>query len=112
MEKIICDADLDYLGRDDFFEISDTLRLELKENNKVQSDRQWDEIQVKFLTMHRYFTTSSIQLRREKKMKHLKIIKEVFGSTWHNKITVLDIKDIYKYGSNELIEILQERIQL
>ena len=33
--------------------------------------------------------------------KHLKSIKEVFGSTWHNKITVLDIKDIYKYGSKE-----------
>lgn len=44
--------------------------------------------------------------------KHLKLIKEVFGSTWHNKITVLDIKDIYKYGSKELIEILQERTHL
>src|SRR5215218_1806017 len=28
MEKIICDADLDYLGRGDFFEIGDTLRRE------------------------------------------------------------------------------------
>src|SRR5688572_30635722 len=26
MEQILCDADLDYLGRSDFFEIGDTLR--------------------------------------------------------------------------------------
>ena len=29
LEQIICDADLDYLGSDDFFEFSDTLRREL-----------------------------------------------------------------------------------
>ena len=44
--------------------------------------------------------------------KHLKSITEVYGNRWFNKITILDIKDIYKYGSKELIEILQERIKL
>jgi len=36
----------------------------------------WDEIQVKFLTEHTYFTKSSINSRRDKKMKHLEEIKE------------------------------------
>ena len=75
LEEIICDADLDYLGRDDFHEISDTLRVELKEHGKINSDRLWDEIQVKFLTMHKYFTKSAIELRQAKKMKHLEEIK-------------------------------------
>lgn len=76
LEEILCDADLDYLGRDDFHEIADNLRRELKEHGKIKSDRQWDEIQVGFLNMHKYFTKTSIETRREKKMKHLKEVEE------------------------------------
>jgi class 3 adenylate cyclase len=76
LEEIICDADLDYLGRDDFHEIADKLRRELKEHGKIQSDRQWDEIQVGFLKMHKYFTKTAIQTRQEKKLKHLKEVQE------------------------------------
>ena len=76
LEEIICDADLDYLGRDDFHEIADRLRRELRENNKINSDRGWDELQVKFLTMHKYFTDSAIKLRKEKKLKNLEEIKQ------------------------------------
>jgi predicted metal-dependent HD superfamily phosphohydrolase len=76
LEEIICDADLDYLGRDDFHEIADKLRLELREHGKIDSDRAWDEIQVKFLNMHTYFTKTAIKLRQEKKMKNLSEIME------------------------------------
>lgn len=76
LEEIICDSDLDYLGRDDFHEIADKLRLELKENDKIKSDRGWDEIQVKFLTQHKYFTKSAIKLRQKKKMQNLEEIKQ------------------------------------
>lgn len=76
LQEILCDADLDYLGRDDFHEIADNLRRELKEHGKIQSDRQWDEIQVGFLKMHKYFTKTAIETRREKKMKHLKEVQE------------------------------------
>lgn len=76
LEEIICDADLDYLGRDDFHEIADRLRLELREHGKIDSDRKWDEIQVKFLEQHRYFTRTSIETRRPKKLKHLEEIKQ------------------------------------
>lgn len=76
LQQIICDADLDYLGRDDFHEIADTLRRELREAGKINSDRGWDEMQVKFLTMHKYFTPSAIQLRQAKKEKHVEEIKK------------------------------------
>ncbi|MFN5910458.1 MAG: adenylate/guanylate cyclase domain-containing protein [Bacteroidota bacterium] len=75
LEEIICDADLDYLGRDDFHEIADKLRIELREHGKIDSDRKWDEMQVAFLTMHRYFTETSIQTRLEKKIKNLEEVK-------------------------------------
>ena len=76
LEEIICDADLDYLGRDDFHKISDTLRRELRDHGKINSDRLWDEIQVKFLTQHKYFTKSAKKLREKKKQKHLDEIKK------------------------------------
>jgi hypothetical protein len=71
IQEIICDADLDYLGRDDFEEIADKLRRELREMGKIQSDRQWDEIQVKFLNQHQYFTQTAIDLRQEKKQSNI-----------------------------------------
>lgn len=75
LEEIICDADLDYLGRDDFHEIADRLRRELREHGKIDSDRKWDELQVSFLTSHRYFTETAIRTRKEKKLKNLDEIK-------------------------------------
>ncbi len=71
IQEIICDADLDYLGRDDFDEIADKLRRELREMGKIQSDRHWDEIQVKFLNQHQYFTQTAIDLRQEKKQSNI-----------------------------------------
>lgn len=76
LEEIICDADLDYLGRDDFHEIADKLRQELREHGKIDSDRQWDQIQVSFLTQHRFFTRTAIETRKAKKMQNLEDIKE------------------------------------
>lgn len=75
LEEIICDADLDYLGRDDFHEIADKLRRELKEHGKIESDKQWDEIQVSFLKQHKYFTKTSIKTRRKKKKENLKEVQ-------------------------------------
>jgi ligand-binding sensor domain-containing protein/class 3 adenylate cyclase/predicted metal-dependent HD superfamily phosphohydrolase len=76
LEEIMCDADLDYLGRDDFHEIADKLRKELREHGKISSDRKWDEIQVVFLEQHHYFTETSIKTRQDKKNKNLKEVKE------------------------------------
>ncbi len=75
LEEIMCDADLDYLGRDDFHEIADKLRRELKEHGKIQSDRQWDEIQVTFLKNHRYFTNTAISTRKKKKKENLREVQ-------------------------------------
>jgi uncharacterized protein len=79
LEEIICDADLDYLGRSDFFKIGDGLYQEFLDQQIVTNEQQWDMLQVRFLENHRYFTKSSLQRRQEKKMQHLKAIKERVG---------------------------------
>lgn len=68
LEKIICDADLDYLGRDDFFSIGDNLRKEFLRYNIVKNDEQWEQMQLKFLQNHQYHTESSQQLREPYKL--------------------------------------------
>jgi predicted metal-dependent HD superfamily phosphohydrolase len=75
LEEIICDADLDYLGRDDFHEIADNLRLELRRFEKIGSDRKWDEMQLDFLSKHRYFTQTAIDTRLTKKVRNTEEIK-------------------------------------
>lgn len=76
-EKIICDADLDYLGRDDFFEIGNKLFNELRSQGSLSSENEWNSLQVDFLTTHRYFTEASKQLRDEKKKIHLREVKKL-----------------------------------
>jgi len=63
LEKIICDADLDYLGRPDFFDIGDELRKESLYYQIVKDDGDWESLQLRFLKNHRYHTASSQRLR-------------------------------------------------
>ena len=80
LEQIICDADLDYLGRNDFEPISQTLHKEFIIFKIIPEDIIWDHVQIKFFESHHYFTGTSISKRNEKKLKHLNILKE--RSNW------------------------------
>ena len=80
LEQIICDADLDYLGRDDFFTTGNKIFRELLEQGNIEDEKAWNELQVKFLTVHRYFTATSIALRQNVKLKHLELVKEMLRS--------------------------------
>ena len=59
LEKILCDADLDYLGRDDFYEIGSRLFEELRDQGVVETEREWNLVQKTFLDSHRYHTNFS-----------------------------------------------------
>lgn len=75
LEQIVADADLDYLGRDDFFVIGDKLFEELSMFGIVNSERDWNLLQEKFLESHHYFTETAINSRNQKKQDNLDIIK-------------------------------------
>lgn len=71
LEKVICDADLDYLGRPDFFTIGDGLRREFLKYGIIASDADWDRMQTNFLTHHHYHTETSRSLREEAKQQNI-----------------------------------------
>jgi uncharacterized protein len=75
LEEIICDADLDYLGRDDFFTIGNKLFSELSMYGIIHNELEWDKLQVKFLEAHHYFTKTALSLRKEQKEKHLELLR-------------------------------------
>jgi uncharacterized protein len=76
MEKIICDADLDYLGRDDFEPISKGLKEEFLIYNVIQHESDWDPLQIGFFEAHNYFTETCRRDRTPKKLQHLHMLKE------------------------------------
>jgi len=75
LQKIMSDADSDYLGREDNLKIADSLYQELGENGFSFTDKEWNEMQIMFLTQHKYHTRSSISLRSEKKQDYLRHLK-------------------------------------
>lgn len=75
LEQIICDADLDYLGRDDYDSNSNNLLKEIELSKKITL-KEWLLIQEKFLKAHAYFTTTSQKLRNKRKKETLLSIQE------------------------------------
>jgi len=75
LEEIICDADLDYLGRDDFFQISDNLYLEFCKAGITNNKNDWNKLQEAFFEGHHFFTSTALKLRQAKKAEHLSQIK-------------------------------------
>ena len=77
LESIICDSDLDYLGRSDFIPVSNTLFEELKAQNKMGSLNDWNKLQVKFISGHQYFTQTARSLREVNKQLQIERIQSL-----------------------------------
>lgn len=79
LEKILCDADLDYLGRSDFYMTGIKLLREWNENGIITSLKEWYVQEMYFLQQHMYFTPSAFKLRNAQKLIHLSQVKELLG---------------------------------
>lgn len=79
LEQIICDADLDYLGRDDFWEIGYNLYKELEIYGILTDEKEWNKLQLRFLSSHQYFTQSAKDNRQGKKDLHTQKIVEIIN---------------------------------
>lgn len=80
LEAILCDADLDYLGRSDFYRIGRNLYEELTSYGLLHGEEAWNRLQVNFLTMHRYHTPTNIALREPVKQRYLKELRELVAT--------------------------------
>lgn len=82
LEKILADADLDYLGREDYPKIAEKLRQELFAAGLIHSEEEWMEKQTAFLSDHRYFTASARALRaptQEQNLTRIRMSKKHHG---------------------------------
>ena len=72
LQKILCDADLDYLGREDFYKVARSLKKEWEFYKIIKTNEEWHTKQIAFLQRHHYFTYTAKKLRQARKEKHLK----------------------------------------
>jgi uncharacterized protein len=77
LEEILCDADLDYLGRHDFETIANYLYRELKERGLVGDERSWNRIQIEFMENHQYWSRTARRSRQPMKDEHLCRLREI-----------------------------------
>jgi hypothetical protein len=77
LEEIICDSDLDYLGRSDFIPVSNTLFEELKAQKKIMELNDWNKLQVRFISGHQYFTKTARSLREVNKQLQIERIQSL-----------------------------------
>lgn len=85
LEKIMCDADHDYLGRPDYSFIATRLRSELVTQDHDMNDKEWIEFQLKYLEhIHCYFTETAKNIRqngKEARISELKNQLELVNNT-------------------------------
>ncbi len=79
LEKIIKDADLDYLGRADFIPVSENLFKELNAHGRNLSLTDWNKMQFEFISQHTYYTKTARNLRHVNKERQLQKLKELIS---------------------------------
>ena len=76
LSQILCDADLDYLGRADFVPIGKLLKKEWQNYDRVKNiEDMFDQIQIGFLKIHSYHTPYAVKKRKPRKLKNLFILE-------------------------------------
>jgi predicted metal-dependent HD superfamily phosphohydrolase len=82
LEKILCDADLDGLGREDFFQLDGKLR-EGRGARGVDTtdDSKWYKGTLQFIEKHRYYTESQKELRGKGKQENIEALLKKLGTT-------------------------------
>ena len=80
LERIIADADLDVLGREDFLVRNQALRDELAASGVSTADEAWYSSQLQFLQTHHYFTASARSTRDAQKQENIAALTRLL--TW------------------------------
>ena len=81
LSQLLCDADLYYLGGDEYTVNEEKLFKEFKKSGVVKTQTEWEIIQVEFLSAHHYFTPTAISEREEKKHDILQQLQSKIAAT-------------------------------
>jgi len=80
-EQILSDADLDYLGREDYPELSEGLYREFLYFGVVQNEADWLDVQIRFLESHQFHTDWAKANRSKRKQELLdRLLKQASAS--------------------------------
>ena len=71
VEEILADADLEYLGTEEFEIKSDCLFQELRSVRPAYTEAEWNQAQISFIRNHHYFTRFCQENKEPIKRKHL-----------------------------------------
>jgi uncharacterized protein len=77
LEEILCDADLDYLGRNDFIPISMNFFKELLAYGFISDEKEFNYLQLSFLESHSYWRKNAMYKRGPKKQRQLERIRKI-----------------------------------
>lgn len=73
LEELLCDADLDNLGRPDFFKLGEKVRIEFG----LPKDKKWYQQQLQFLKGHHYHTEPAKILRNSGKQLNIQKLEKM-----------------------------------
>ncbi|MGB1286537.1 MAG: phosphohydrolase [Aggregatilineales bacterium] len=73
LQEIIADADMDSLGREDFFTVQDSLRVELAKVGATFDADAWYQNELNFMLGHQYFTEAARKIRDRQKMDNIQV---------------------------------------
>ncbi len=94
LSKILCDADLSYLGTNRYSQNAEKLYQELKNFNQEKTREEWLEQQIDFLSAHHYFTGTANKEFKRIKNQNLSVLKsQISTKKTSAKHKLFDIKD-------------------
>lgn len=76
LEKIVADADLEYLGTDNFKTFGNKLYREILHSQPNLTELEWNETQIDFLSKHHYHTSYCKQFKEPVKQKNLDLLRK------------------------------------
>ena len=93
LAQLLCDADLYYLGGDQYSTYAERLFNEFKKFGMVKTRTEWEIRQVEFLSSHSFYTNTASREREIQKQINLQQLKEKFESSFtpHQKVKLLEV---------------------
>lgn len=82
LQQLLCDADLDLLGRDDFLPLNRKLLQEISHfTDRPVIEHDWLVAQTSFLVDHNFFTPAARTLRAEGKKRNIALMQAALHSS-------------------------------
>ena len=82
LSRILCDADLYYLGEEGYAHQAENLYQELLSDQQMRSEREWLKMQIDFLGAHSYFTPTANKNCDAGKSINLVALQSIYESSY------------------------------